>query len=90
MYGRSRSRDLCVAWLRAGAQKWNSSTFLEGGNPLFRTNGEPEKGEQKDPKFLSSHTKFLWLITEFVCLIPVSSPFFGPTSADFRARFFGF
>ncbi len=82
MYGRSRSRDLCVAWLRAGAQKWNSSTF-GGGNPLFRTNGEPEKGGQKDPKFF-------WSITEFVCLIPVSSPFFGPTSADFRARFFGF
>ena len=77
MYGRSRSRDLCVAWLRAGAQKWNCSTF-GGGNPLFRTNGEPEKEGAKRSQ-ISLLTHQISLVNYRICLPDTRLiPFFWP------------
>ena len=77
MYGRSRSRDLCVAWLRAGAQKWNSSTFLGGESSLPNQRRAGERGAKRSQISLLTHQ--ISLVNYRICLPDTRLiPFFWP------------
>ena len=70
------ARVTCV-WRGSGRGPQSGTVPLWGGNPLFRTNGEPEKGGKKIPNSLLTHQ--ISLVNYRICL-PYTRliPFFWP------------